>query len=119
MRPLTGYRRKLRDSGRMLLRVDRAASDVRSPVPPANAKKPPGITAYLGTPYQWSEVVKVRARRGGATPRIIWSFRNRVVRAAAHRDGKYVLLCTDLRLPTDEVVSSSYGRASSRGPSGP
>ena len=59
---------------------------------------------------EWSESVKVRVRRGGATPRIGWSFRDRAVRVAARRDGKYVLLCTDPRLSAAEVVEQYLGK---------
>lgn len=59
---------------------------------------------------EWSEFVKVRVRRGGATPRIGWSFRDRAVRAAARRDGKYVLLCTDPRLSAAEVLEQYLGK---------
>ena len=59
---------------------------------------------------EWSEFVQVRVRRGGATPRIAWSFRDRAVKAAARRDGKYVLLCTDPRLSAAEVVEQYLGK---------
>ncbi|NNN17104.1 MAG: hypothetical protein HKL79_01900 [Thermoplasmata archaeon] len=59
---------------------------------------------------EWAEFVKVRVRRGGATPRIGWSFRDRAIRRAARRDGKYVLLCTDPRLSAAEVVEQYLGK---------
>jgi transposase len=59
---------------------------------------------------EWAEFVKVRVRRGGATPRIGWSFRDRAIRRAARRDGKYVLLCTEARLSAAEVVEQYLGK---------
>ncbi len=59
---------------------------------------------------EWKDYVQVRVRRGGATPRVAWSYRDRVMKAAARRDGKYVLLCTDPRLSAREVVEQYLGK---------
>jgi hypothetical protein len=59
---------------------------------------------------EWKEFVQVRVRRGDVTPRVAWSYRDRVVKAAARQDGKYVLLCTDPRLSAREVVEVYLGK---------
>jgi Transposase DDE domain len=65
------------------------------------------IEGILG---EWKEFVKVRVRRGGAEPRIAWSFRDRTMKEAARRDGKYVLLCTDPKLSACQVVEQYLGK---------
>ncbi len=55
------------------------------------------------------EFVQVRVRRGGATPRVEWSYRERAIKAAVKRDGKPVLLCTDPRLSAREGVEQYLG----------
>ncbi|MGI0128695.1 MAG: IS1634 family transposase [Thermoplasmata archaeon] len=65
------------------------------------------IAEILG---EWKEFVQVRVRRGGATPRVAWAYRDRVVKEAARQDGKYALLCTDSRLPAREVVEQYLGK---------
>ena len=65
------------------------------------------IAEILG---EWKEFVQVRVKRGGVTPRVEWSYRDRVVKAAARVDGKYALLCTDLRLSAKEVVEQYLGK---------
>lgn len=66
--------------------------------------------AIEGVLGEWAEFVNVRVRRGGATPRVAWSFRDRAVKAASRRDGKYVLLCTDPGLSAAEVVEQYLGK---------
>jgi Transposase DDE domain len=66
--------------------------------------------AIEGILDEWKEFVKVRVRRGGAEPRIAWSFRDRAIKEAARRDGKYVLLCTDPKLSACEVVEQYLGK---------
>ncbi len=58
----------------------------------------------------WGEFLHVRVQRGGATPRVAWEYRDREVKRAAHRDGKYAILCTDERLSAAEVVRSYLGK---------
>ncbi|EQD75638.1 transposase, partial [mine drainage metagenome] len=55
----------------------------------------PAIEQIVGS---WKDLVEVRVQRGGKTPRILWSFRDRAVKAAAREDGKCVLCCTDERM---------------------
>jgi Transposase DDE domain len=59
---------------------------------------------------EWEEYLQVRVRRGGSTPRIVWAYRDRAVKAATRQDGKYVLLCTDPRLSAQEVVEQYLGK---------
>lgn len=73
----------------------------------AEGKLHEAIEGVLG---EWAEFVNVRVRRGGVAPRVAWSFRDRAVRAAARRDGKYVLLCTDPALTAAEVVEQYLGK---------
>ena len=58
----------------------------------------------------WGEFLKVRVTRGGTAPRVAWEYRDREVKRAARRDGKYALLCTDERLSAREVVRSYLGK---------
>jgi hypothetical protein len=58
----------------------------------------------------WKEFVQVRVKRGGATPRVAWEYRDREVKRAARQDGKYALVCTDERLSAAEVVRSCLGK---------
>ncbi len=58
----------------------------------------------------WKEFLHVRVKRGGATPRVEWEYRDREVKRAARQDGKYALLCTDERLSAREVVRSYLGK---------
>ncbi|MGI0071287.1 MAG: IS1634 family transposase [Thermoplasmata archaeon] len=73
----------------------------------AEKKLHEAIEGILG---EWTEFVQVRVRRGGAEPRIAWSFREQAVKEAARRDGKYVLLCTEARLTAPEVVEQYLGK---------
>ena len=59
---------------------------------------------------EWKEFVQVRVRRGEAAPRVAWAYRDRVVKAAARQDGKYLLLCTDPHLSAKEVVDQYLGK---------
>ena len=59
---------------------------------------------------EWKEFVQVRVRRGGEGPRVVWAYRDRVVKDAARQDGKYALLCTDPRLSAREVVEQYLGK---------
>ncbi len=63
-----------------------------------------------GVVGEWGEYLDIRVRRGGARPRIAWTYRDRAMKAAARRDGKYVLLCTDSRLSAREVVEQYLGK---------
>lgn len=66
--------------------------------------------AIKGVVGEWGEYVEVRVRRGEVAPRIAWTYRDRAVKAAARRDGKYVLLCTDPNLSAREVVEQYLGK---------
>jgi transposase len=58
----------------------------------------------------WGEFLHVRVKRGGTIPRVEWEYRDREVKRAAGRDGKYGLLCTDPRLSAGEVVREYLGK---------
>ncbi|MGB6442920.1 MAG: IS1634 family transposase [Thermoplasmata archaeon] len=73
----------------------------------SEAKLHAAITEVVG---DWKEFVQVRVKRGGATPRVAWEYRDREVKRAARQDGKYALVCTDERLSAAEVVRSYLGK---------
>jgi len=73
----------------------------------SEAKLHAAITEVVG---DWKEFVQVRVKRGGATPRVAWEYRDREVKRAARQDGKYALVCTDERLSAREVVRSYLGK---------
>jgi hypothetical protein len=58
----------------------------------------------------WGEFLAVRVKRGRASPRVAWVYRDREVKRAARQDGKYALLCTDERLTAREVVRAYLGK---------
>jgi hypothetical protein len=71
------------------------------------AKLHGAITKIVGS---WKDLVEVRVQRGGKAPRVLWSYRDRAIRAAAGEDGKYVLLCTDETLSAKAVVEEYLGK---------
>ena len=73
----------------------------------SEAKLHAAISEVVG---DWKEFVSVRVKRGGATPRVAWEYRDREVKRAARQDGKYALVCTDERLSAREVVRSYLGK---------
>lgn len=58
----------------------------------------------------WGEFLHVRVKRGGTIPRVEREYRDREVKRAAGRDGKYGLLCTDPRLSARDVVREYLGK---------
>ena len=66
--------------------------------------------AIRDTVGDWAEFVEVRVRRRGKGPRVTWRLRQQALRAAERQDGKYLLLCTDGRLPAAEVVRQYLGK---------
>lgn len=58
----------------------------------------------------WKDLVEVRVQRGGKEPRIVWEYRERALKVAAGKDGKYVLFCTDGKLSAKEVVEEYLGK---------
>jgi hypothetical protein len=73
----------------------------------SEAKLHAAISEVVG---DWKEFVQVRVKRGGATPRVAWEYRDREVKRAARQDGKYALVCTDERLSAREVVWAYLGK---------
>jgi len=73
----------------------------------SEAKLHAAISEVVG---DWKEFVQVRVKRGGATPRVAWEYRDREVKRAARQDGKYALVCTDERPSAAEVVRSYLGK---------
>ena len=63
-----------------------------------------------GTIYGWEMLVKVVVKRGGVKPRIAWKFDEKELKAAASRDGKYLLLCTDEKITPKEAVETYIGK---------
>ncbi|MHB8351708.1 MAG: IS1634 family transposase, partial [Thermoplasmata archaeon] len=66
--------------------------------------------AIEGIVGSWKGLIEARVQRGGKTPRIAWSFRDREVQAASREDGKYGLFCTDERLSANEVAEEYLGK---------
>lgn len=66
--------------------------------------------AIKGIIGDWRHYVKVRVRRNGKGPRIVWSYLNRRLKTATRTDGKYLLLCTDDSLSAKEIVKKYFGK---------
>jgi hypothetical protein len=66
--------------------------------------------AIKGIVGDWRHYVKVRVRRNGKGPRIVWNYLDRRLKTATRTDGKYLLLCTDKSLSAREIVETYFGK---------
>lgn len=73
----------------------------------SEAKLHIAIAAVVG---EWGDYLQVRVTRGGTTPRVAWHLHSRELQAAARRDGKYALLCTDPQLTAKDIVEAYLGK---------
>lgn len=58
----------------------------------------------------WHSYIEVRVKRGGAKPRIEWTFRERRLQLASETDGKYLLLCTDETMDANDAVETYFSK---------